>query len=170
MCCAGVLLYRSASKPRVIFHIADIDCCLWQVSVHDVDRGRLDFTTISGVVVDISHHPTRTTYRVATKHGLLKSAYFLGDLKRLPLATAKLMGLGEVLEHWLEVKMTIALSSCPSIGVRSATIRGSMTGGQGMVRCSCKGKCNTAKCSCFRAGRLCNSRCHKGHTCCNRAK
>ena len=135
----------------------------------DVDRGRLDFTTISAIVVDINVAATRTSYRVACKRGLLKTSYLPGDLKRLPLATAALMGLDGVLEHWLRVKGDTSLSRCRSIGVRVAAAANSLTGGQGMLRCSCKGACNSERCSCFKVGRLCNSRCHKGHSCSNRA-
>ena len=144
-------------------------CCSWQVSVSDVDRGRLDFTTISAIVVDVNSTDARTTYRVACKRGLLKTSYLPGDLKRLPLATAALMGLDGVLEHWLRVKGDTPLSRCRSIGVRVAAAGNSLTGGQGMVHCTCKGVCDSKRCSCFNANRLCNSRCHKGRSCCNRA-
>ena len=36
----------------------------------------------------------------------------------------------------------------------------SITKGQGYVKCSCKGTCANDKCTCFKAGRKCNSRCH----------
>ena len=42
----------------------------------------------------------------------------------------------------------------------------SAVGGQGFVFCTCKGTCETQKCSCFKAGRKCNSRCHKNNTKC----
>ena len=44
----------------------------------------------------------------------------------------------------------------------------SITGGQGLLKCSCKGGCTSSRCKCKQAKILCNSRCHNSSTCCNK--
>ncbi|CAF4451377.1 unnamed protein product, partial [Rotaria socialis] len=44
----------------------------------------------------------------------------------------------------------------------------SITGGQGMLKCSCKGGCTTNRCKRKQAKILCNSRCHNSTTCRNK--
>ena len=44
----------------------------------------------------------------------------------------------------------------------------SVTGGEGMLRCDCKGGCKTKRCKCKQANVLCNSRCHHSSTCDNK--
>ena len=36
----------------------------------------------------------------------------------------------------------------------------SVAGGQGLLKCDCKGGCKTNRCKCKQANMLCNSRCH----------
>ena len=54
----------------------------------------------------------------------------------------------------LEVKLDKKLS------VRQAVKELSVGGGQGFLKCNCTGGCLTNRCSCKKAGLLCNSRCH----------
>ena len=42
----------------------------------------------------------------------------------------------------------------------------SIVGGQGFLKCDCKGSCLSQKCKCKKANRVCNSRCHKSNTLC----
>jgi hypothetical protein len=51
------------------------------------------------------------------------------------------------------------------ISVREAVKFGSVAGGQGYKACNCKtGKCGKGtRCSCFKNGTKCNSRCHQGN-------
>jgi hypothetical protein len=42
----------------------------------------------------------------------------------------------------------------------------SMHAGHGKMRCGCRGKCKTRSCSCYKAGRHCTSRCHRGSCTC----
>ena len=42
----------------------------------------------------------------------------------------------------------------------------SIVEGQGMMKCSCKGNCSSNSCKCRKAGRICNSRCHRGSSTC----
>ena len=70
-----------------------------------------------------------------------------------------MLGLQTALDSW---------QGMPTVGLRQAMRVVSAVGGQGLLHCACKGACNTAKCKCFKAGRKCNSRCHKGSkNCCN---
>ena len=76
-----------------------------------------------------------------------------------PLMTPQLVGLEQALEGWQQMK---------EVGLRAAMKDVSAVGGQGMLRCSCKGACNRNTCTCFKNGRRCNSRCHAGSkACCN---
>lgn len=80
-------------------------------------------------------------------------------LETLVNANPILMGLDAVLRNW---------RTMGTVGTRQFAACDSAVGGQGMLRCSCVGKCQTNKCSCFKAGRFCNSRCHAGSVnCCN---
>jgi transposase InsO family protein len=56
---------------------------------------------------------------------------------------------------------------------KTTSIRGainalSIGGGQGFFKCGASCKCNTMRCSCKKAGILCNSKCHKSTTCTNK--
>lgn len=52
--------------------------------------------------------------------------------------------------------------------LRSAVASSSITGGQGVTKCNCKGQCDNNRCSCKKAGLQCNSRCHKSSLCSNK--
>ncbi|CAF1560471.1 unnamed protein product, partial [Rotaria sordida] len=43
-----------------------------------------------------------------------------------------------------------------------------ITGGQGLLKCFCKGQCTTKRCKCKQSNVLCNSRCHNSTTCKNK--
>ncbi len=70
-------------------------------------------------------------------------------------SNTKLLGLDSVLDEWMGL---------PRIKERKAAASVSMVGGQGKhLGCGCKaGACCTARCSCFKARLLCNSKCHGG--------
>ena len=90
---------------------------------------------------------------------MLKTLYTRSYISPVPGVTPEVMGLKTALESW---------RGMPEVGLREAMRVVSAVGGQGVVQCACKGKCNSNKCSCFKNGRKCNSRCHKGNTdCCN---
>lgn len=57
------------------------------------------------------------------------------------------------------------------ITVREAIRELSVGRGQGVLKCNCKGNC-AGRCSCAKAGQVCNSRCHEGNPNpkCNRNK
>ena len=57
------------------------------------------------------------------------------------------------------------------ISVRQAAGKQSFTGGQGISKCNCKAlknQCGTRRYMCFKAGILCNFRCHHSSTCANK--
>ena len=66
-------------------------------------------------------------------------------------------GLEGIRENWRNL---------PRISVRQGLSKISAAGGQGYVKCQCKGACMTTKCACVRAGRGCNSRFHKSNCKC----
>ena len=67
------------------------------------------------------------------------------------------MGLQETLGSW---------AGLHSITFREAARGASTVGGQGVTKCNCNGKCDSNRCSCYKAGRVCNSRCHWGNSKC----
>jgi chemotaxis receptor (MCP) glutamine deamidase CheD len=128
-----------------------------QIAVDDVDRAKVDDHNLTLIVVELVETGTsekEIKYRLAGRGGVLKSLYTRSYIKYLPNATAVLMGLQSVLEGWRDLPQDVS--------IRTLAKSTSQVGGQGVVHCSCKGKCDKNTCSCFKAGRRCNSRCHKG--------
>ena len=108
-------------------------------------------------------------YRLATRLGVIHPCMNAYSLQVVPgnvdLASMGLAGIPDNDFASLKNDQGAWKASYP---VRTHANAVSMTGGQGMTRCSCTGKCNTKHCSCKRAGRECNSRCHqKNKVCCN---
>ena len=97
-------------------------------------------------------------YRLACKAGVLKTLYGRSDVRALMEQTPIAHGLESTLQGWRELPQ--------NLGIRAAVAIQSSVGGQGHVHCLCKGACAGKMCSCFRAGRKCNSRCHKGNVKC----
>ena len=132
-----------------------------QVHVADVDRAKTDPTNATLVIVEVCRRDSETapTYRLACSSGVIKTKYARSYVKPIPLMTPQLVGLEQALEGWQQMK---------EVGLRAAMKDVSAVGGQGMLRCSCKGACNRNTCTCFKNGRRCNSRCHAGSkACCN---
>ena len=94
---------------------------------------------------------------MACRMGKIKSLYERSYISPVFGSTPELHGLQVALDSW---------AGMPEVSLRQAMAVQSTVGGQGMVHCNCKGSCESNKCSCFKAGRKCNSRCHKGNTCC----
>ena len=61
----------------------------------------------------------------------------------------------------------LGIESVPETVVSLRTVVTRATGGQGYTKCSCKSKCETGRCSCFKKKMICNSRCHPGTSCKN---
>jgi hypothetical protein len=108
-------------------------------------------------------------YRLATRLGVIQPSMNASSLQMIPsnvdLASMCLAGILDNDMAFLKDDQGAWKSSYP---MRTHANAVSMTSGQGMTMCSFTGKCNTEHCSCRRAGRECNSRCHKNNTkCCN---
>jgi len=120
-----------------------------------VDRSKIDGKLLPCIVVEVTENGK---YRLACKAGPLHNVYgradFLMEKSKLPAS----YGLDTVLLTWRTMNRV-----SPRAGVSAI----SMFGGQGHLHCSCKGKCDSNRCACKKAGVLCNSRCHSGHVCKN---
>ena len=126
-----------------------------RLSIHNVDRAKCDNTAAICVVVD----KEKKSYRVANAAGVYKELVSRPHLQYVTTANLHIMGLEHVLQDWKKM---------PCISVRGVAASTSPAGGQGFVSCKCTGPCNSYKCSCFRANRICNSRCHPTNSrCCN---
>ena len=127
-----------------------------QMNAAEVDRAKTDVATITGVVVEHRHMEDVLHYRVAAHAGVLKALYARHQLK--PLKTPlDLLGLDSVLDNW---------KTMPEVGERACMRLVSAVGGQGLLHCHCVGTCLTRRCSCRKAKRLCNSRCHPRRSTC----
>ena len=133
------------------------------IAVDDVDRAKVDDHNLTLVVVELAEKgidQKEIKYRLAGKAGVLKTLYTRSYIKPLPNATPTLMGLQSTLDGWRELEQDVS--------IRTLAKSTSQVGGQGVVQCSCKGKCDKNTCSCFKANRKCTSRCHnKNNKCTN---
>lgn len=134
------------------------------INLQDVDRAKLDATCVTAVIVEVVPvgEKDMVKYRLASKAGTLKPLRSRCYIRPLPHVTPSVMGLEEALANWKEL---------PEVSDRQCSRFISATGGQGLVHCLCRGKCDTLKCSCYKVGVECNSRCHKQNCrCVNKMK
>ena len=119
-------------------------------AVDKYDRTKLDPSNLLCVVVD---QPGATVYTIATPAGYLERnisrSYLSIPSDPIDPALVKLTG---VLEKFKNKQLK-------PLTVREFARGSSLTGGPGMVNCSCgkTGKCTNCKCA--KAGRRCNSNC-----------
>jgi len=127
------------------------------VPLDGVDRTKVDGGNLVGVIVSINKD--KSTCRVAVKRGVLRRAYSHHNIRIVPEASnnRQIMELEDAFTNW---------RSLPQITEREAARHESSVGGQGMVKCNCKGECTSNSCACKKAGRLCSSRCHRNNKCC----
>jgi hypothetical protein len=127
------------------------------VPLSDVDCTKVDGKSLAGVIVTINKD--KSTCKVSVKQGLLHRAYVFHALRAVPIASnnRKVMELEDAYLHW---------QGLPKITEREAARFVSSVGGQGMIKCNCKGDCSTNSCACKKAGRICSSRCHRNSKCC----
>ncbi len=128
------------------------------VPLADVSKAKVDAQNVTGVIVQIDTN--RMLAQVVVKSGLLKQWYKYHKLTCVVGKgnNIKLLGLQEAyLGCWL---MKV-------ISEWEVSRNESLVSGQdkGDVTCNCKLACNSNRCSCFRAGRICTSACH-----CNNSK
>ena len=124
------------------------------IPLKDVDRTKVDSGNLIGIIVKVDK--SRSQARVAVQGGLLKSWYVYHKLVIVPGAGNNPSLFGLSLEGWEDLK---------EITEREAARQVSLVGGQGkgLVTCTCKGKCNSNHCSCFKNKRICGSACHRNN-------
>lgn len=120
------------------------------VPVSEFDRGRLDCRNVPGVVLKVHND----MYQVGTKHGIINTMLSRNQIieANFQMVTAD------------QVKDTV-------LPMRSIAQLHSRHGGQGFKKCSCNGKCGTARCTCKKAGNHCHTHCHPNNSSCkNKSK
>ena len=132
---------RMVKRSRVDFKCGEVGDNV-AVPVPMVDRGRGDARNILGVILnrDIS----TDIYTVAVKAGVLKGGY---SRNQFALCPQRLLSMTDV-------------NLDKHLSLRSAIIAESASGGQGFTKCNCAGgprKCQTNKCSCYKAKLKCNT-------------
>ncbi|KAK4880961.1 hypothetical protein RN001_004280 [Aquatica leii] len=118
-----------------------------RIRILDVDRGRGDPQTVLVVVMNVEGG----FYKLGTENGVLKQLYFRSEFTIL---------------H--EKLLTLASVGTEEKSLRTVASSQSLTGGQGYTRCNCTTKCTTNRCKCKNNKLLCNSKCHKSSSCCNK--
>ena len=122
------------------------------MKIPKVDRGHCDTQRLPGIVVEVTEHDGFYFHKVAVKGGVLQSALTRAELEHeVHIQPPAFDGLTTLIDIW---------RTLPTISLREAVRKISLTGGQGFLRCSCKGGCLTRRCACRKANMKCNSRCH----------
>ncbi len=131
------------------------------VPLHNVDKAKVDAQNLTGVIVKIDIN--RMLAWVVVKSGLLKQQH---SYHKLTCVAGKgynieLSSLQEAYLGWATMKV---------ISEREATRNESLVGGQskGDVTCNCNSACDSNRCSCFRAGRICTSACNRNNAKCKK--
>jgi hypothetical protein len=129
------------------------------VPLANVDKAKVDSQNLNGVIVKINTN--RMLVRVVVKSGLLKQWYSYHKLTHVVGKgnNIELLGLQEAYPRWGLMKV---------ISEWEASRNEPLVGGQGKgdVTCNCKSACDSNRCSCFRAGRICTSACHRNNAKC----
>ncbi len=143
-------------SPTATFKVGDV--CL--VPLDDVDRTKVDSGNLVGVIVEMNSE--KSVAKVATKYGLLSRSYAYHKLQPVSEKANNRVtnDVQDAFENW---------RSMPKITEREAARFVSSVGGQGVLKCNCKGDCRSNTCACKKAGRLCSSRCHRNSKCCKNA-
>jgi hypothetical protein len=157
---AALMMDKSARKvmkrvksKQALVKVGDVV----QVPLAQQDRAKVDAGNLTAVVININNH--FGVCQVAVKSGILRSWYVFHKLRRLPdLGNNRFLNdLEDAFKNWRKLDF---------ISPRTASINASIVGGQGIFQCSCKGKCTTNVCKCFKNGRSCSSACHRNSKCC----
>jgi len=117
------------------------------IDIPSVDRGRGDPPHLIGVV-----DKKDGKLHVATKHG------FLDRWLERNCIQATLYSLLKVDEEYSLRALVRVLVRVDSVGK-----------GQGYQKCSCRQKCTSKRCACFKNSLGCNSACHPGRSCNNQS-
>jgi len=128
--------------------------CVVQIGISNYDKTKLDAPNLTCVVVEFTKSGK---FRLACKVGVIKTLYGMNRISVMKTGTKELLGIEDAFKEW---------KGMSTILEREAASRTSNIGGQGFIKCSCKGKCNTKSCSCKKHGRICISHCHKENNYC----
>ena len=157
----GRRMQKQAAKKQGLEGIGALEIgTIVHLRLADVDRAKLDNTNATLVVLDVT---AKQNYTVGNQAGIYKEKVSRVHLTPLSHATPAIAGLEELLADYQDESRR---ASIPTLGIRKIAAATSAAGGQGMVKCHCRGACDTKRCSCFKAGRQCNSRCHPKNRCC----
>ncbi len=110
------------------------------VQLHDVDTVKVDGGNLVGVIISIN--PSKSTAKVAVKDGLLKQSYSYHKLSPVNANANNpvVNDLEESFQDWQGIaKISEREAACILLSV----------GGQGVVKCCCKGDCMSKRCACF---------------------
>ena len=150
---AKMIKYTAKKHP-----VAGVGDCV-KLPLKWMDKSRLDGGYIVGVVVEVT---IGGRLRVACKAGVIDHCFCRSQLTRLEGVSnnRKL--------HFLE-RAYNEYQGLPKVAMRHAARWVSQTGGQGIKRCGCKGKCDTKRCKCRKYGVKCGNHCKcSADKCCNR--
>jgi hypothetical protein len=118
------------------------------VNIPLVDRGRGEFPNVKAV---ITGKEAGGLYKLGTQHGLLKQLYTRNQFN---LCEEKFLQINDVPQEQEKTLREVARAE-------------SMGSGQGYLKCVCKTSCKNKRCRCYKADRICNSRC-SCFSCCNK--
>ena len=118
------------------------------VTIPIVDRGRGEFPNVKAVVTG---KEAGGLYKLGTQHGLLKQLYTRNQFN---LREEKFLQINDVSQEQETTLREVARAE-------------SMDSGQGYLKCVCKTGCKNKRCRCYKADRICNSRCSY-FSCCNK--
>ena len=142
-----------------------------QFALHPVDvPNKVDGRNMTCVVVTKvkgKGYLEAPKYRLACTAGTFDRLYHRSYLEVMKNATPDSMGLGDALKRWMYLPLIKERE-----GQRSTSIvakHGKVPESDARASCNCKGDCATNRCSCFKHGLQCNSKCHGGvnHNCTN---
>ncbi|KAL8559024.1 hypothetical protein ACOMHN_039779 [Nucella lapillus] len=120
------------------------------VPVSEFDCGRLDCRNVPGVVLKVCND----LYQVGTKHGIINT----------------MLSRNQIIEADFQI-VTVDQVKDTVLPMRSIAQLHLRHGGQGFKKCSCNGKCDTARCTCKKARNHCHSHCHPNNSSCkNKSK
>ena len=118
-----------------------------------VDRGRGDARNIMGFVLNKDQNEM---YKIGVKAGVLRGRY---SRNQFSVCQERFLS-----EEDIDTEKTVSL--------REAVAFESLGGGQGFIKCNCRGgkgkTCASNRCKCYKNKLKCNSRCHGSVTCPNK--
>lgn len=143
------MLSRSAKKLEAVIVGTTV-----KIPVPEVDRARGAPQNILAVVTEVSDG----FYKLATTSGFIKQKFVRTEFHP---CKENLLSLEEISKKLSETNTELSVR-------QAAATENSIFGTQGFNKCSCKSGCSTNKCSCFKAGKICTSKCHGSLSCNNK--